>query len=247
MAFPGASCDASAEAHMMAHMNLRRGSCDPKGPYVRTSACAAFERRRGHLCLFRLNLEVLSSAARCTLARWAGWRGARVRKLARSLGESMRRRAAGCLGQCRTSAPEAAKSPGTCEQLKRGGSGATQGPQPIGAGRVREPQVPAREQPRALPVENVGVKACSQVFDSSFPFIFFHWFNKQEKHVYHMALRSPNLDRYWRDVCLEGFVCASTNLLFVQYLLDMNVAATELHSLRVEVEESLSWTSILCR
>jgi hypothetical protein len=134
-AVSGASCDASAEAHMQAHVNLRRGSCDPKGPYVRTSARAAIERRRWPTHQFRFNLKVLPSGARCTLARRAGWRGAQVRKLARLRGCCLGPRASRCMSRLATHASQAAKIHRAAEQLKRGGSGATQGPQPSGAGR----------------------------------------------------------------------------------------------------------------
>ncbi len=249
-------------------MNVRRRSCDPKGPYVCSSARAAFERRRVHLqlrraCLrswaraalerrsesthqFRLNLKVLSSAARCTLARWAGWRGAQVRKLAWLRDGFLGPRAARCMGECGTCAPKAAKSYSVAGQLKREGSGGTQGPQPSGAGRVREPQVPAREQPRARRVDIVAVKACSQVFYHHFLSLSFTKLNKQEKHVYHMALRSSDLSPFWHAVGLEGFVCSSFNSLFNQYVHEVNVAAQGLLFIRAEVEESLSLTNILC-
>jgi hypothetical protein len=120
---------------MQAHVNLRRGSCDTECPYVRSSARAAIERRRGPTHQFRFNLKVLPSEARCTLARRAGWRGAQVRKLARLRGCFLGPRAARCMSKLATHASQVAKSHRATEQLKREGSGGTQGPQPSGAGR----------------------------------------------------------------------------------------------------------------
>jgi hypothetical protein len=84
------------------------------------------------------------------------------------------------------------------------------------------------------------------VFNHRFLLLYFPKLNKQEKHVYRMALRSPDLSPFWRAIGLEGFVCSSSNPLFRQYVQEMNVSAQALQQVRAEVEESLSWTGILC-
>jgi hypothetical protein len=61
-----------------------------------------------------------------------------------------------------------------------------------------------------------------------------------------MALRSPDLNPFWRDLGLEGYVLCCSNSLFAQYLEDYNLTAIELQRVKVEVEGSLAWTTVLC-